>query len=568
MQYTLSFSNPLSHFLSIQLEVKNLDAKELIFQLPSWRPGRYEIQNFAKNVRCFHAKSRESDPLEWVKISKDAWKVKTNGSQAVMVYYEYFAFQMDAGNSWLDEEQVYVNFINCLMYIPGREMQECTVALNVPKSYTIACGLKKLQPHLLFAPNFYVLVDSPMIASEHLHHGTYTCAGVEFHVWIKGNVPSHWEEMLEAFEKFSAYQIKSMGSFPCHDYHFLFQILPYTHYHGVEHFNSTVITLGPDTDWSLPKMQKNLLGISSHELFHTWNVIRMRPRELMPYQFDRAVYFDSGWMAEGLTTYYGDLFLVRSGVYSVKDFFDEINKWLVRHFENPGKTNSSLSTSSMELWLDGYVPGVPGRKVSIYIEGAIISLILDWRIRRETHQQKSLDDFVRMLWAHYLESGDGYSNDLAQHLLETLTGNNYEAFFATYIYGMGGREKELAQESNVFGCRLVLKNSSKRNEQKFGFRILEVLGEWKVTALAEGSPAEILLSIGDVVEKVDGQIPDSTLWDNLATDTITLEINRQGKKREVHLNAGERHYFSVFQLEQASDASAEQLENLKRWVEG
>ena len=409
LKYSISFKNPQSQIVDICVEAPCSDISSMIFKLPNWRPGRYQIQNFAKRIKSVKAKNEVGDVIGLRKVNKSTWEVDTVGSDSIKVFYQYHAAAMDAGNSWLDDEQLYLNFINCMLYAEEHLNDSLKVSLDLPDSYTIACGLEKESKNCLISPSFYRLADSPMIASPSLRRIEFKNSGIDFIIWIQGELVISDEQLIQDFDAYTSKQIEVMGSFPCQEYHYLFQILPYKHYHGVEHWNSTVITLGPSELIAKREGYLNLLGVSSHELFHTWNVIRLRPKEMTPYNFEEENYHKTGFITEGVTTYYGDLFLARSGVFSLEEYLAEVNKLLKRHYENDGRKNMSVADSSFDLWLDGYEKGVPGRKVSIYNEGALATLILDLTIRLKFQNKKSLDDVMRLMWDDFGVNESGYT---------------------------------------------------------------------------------------------------------------------------------------------------------------
>jgi predicted metalloprotease with PDZ domain len=452
MQYHIT-PEPAKHLLHIELTIDVPDTATLELQLPAWRPGRYELANYAKNVLRLDAFSDANQLLAVRKLSKDRWLVHPEGAAAVKVRYSYYAHQMDAGNSWVDASCVYINFINCLLYAEDRLEEPCTVHLQLPPNYQVACGMPQPKPGQLAAESYYRLVDSPMIASPDLHHQTYEVDGHRFHVWVQGAVHFDWEQLLNDFRGFTQTQMQLMGGFPCPEYHFLLHALPDKHYHGVEHWNSTVMTLGP-AEKIAAELYPELVGLASHELFHVWNVIRIRPAELLPYNFSRENYFPTGYVAEGLTTYYGDLFLARSGFFSTAAYLAELNGTLNRHFNTSNGAALSLTESSLDLWLDGYVAGVPGRKVSIYHKGALTALILDLEIRRLTHDARSLDDVVRGLWQRYGQKNIGYSHDDYVALVEEVAGRPLHDYFATCITGTAPLHQRLAAALRHVGCTL------------------------------------------------------------------------------------------------------------------
>ena len=320
MRYSVSYSNADSHFIEIAFTFKTSGKKKEIIQLPAWRPGRYELGNFAKNIQKFDVFS-EGKALKFKKLNKDSWEVQTDGVDEVLVRYNYFAHELNAGSTYLDSSQLYINGVNCFVYLPERMDEKCELNLDIPKSYKVACGLKQTAKHTFEAKDFHELVDCPLIASASIQHHSFKTSGVNFHLWFQGECKPNFKQLEADFEPFCRYQVELFGEFPVDDYHFLFQILPYQAYHGVEHSNSTVCLLGPSYDiFKKEGMYLELLGVSSHELFHAWNGKRIRPVEMWPYDYSKENYSKLGYLAEGATTFYGDWLLLRSGVFSEAEF--------------------------------------------------------------------------------------------------------------------------------------------------------------------------------------------------------------------------------------------------------
>ncbi len=435
MKYIIDCHNTAAHILQITLEATQIDTPSVDLQLPVWRPGRYELANYAKNmftVRCF---TSDGLLLDVEKVNRHRWRVHMNGHTTLVVQYEYYAYQMDAGNSWLDANLVYINFINCLFYLEGRIDDPCELNLKLPKEYKIACGLPQIQELVFTASDFYQLVDSPLIASATLQQHTYTVGDVPFHLWVQGEAGVlDWEKVLFDFQRFTEVQMQMMGDFPQTDYHFLLILLPEQHYHGVEHRNSTVMTLGPASQIA-DELYPELMGLASHELFHAWNICAIRPQELLPYDFTRENYFTTGYVAEGVTTYYGDLFLARSGFFDSERYYSELTRTLNRHFINSNAAQLSLLESSFDLWIDGYTAGTPNRKVSIYHKGALVALILDMEIRKATSNAKSLDDVMRGMWQRFGKTGIGYTHNDYIALAEEVSGVSLQDYVTDCLTG-------------------------------------------------------------------------------------------------------------------------------------
>lgn len=561
MHYQFSFTNPNSHFIEISLRFEAKEAHTIV-RLPSWRPGRYQIQNFAKNIKNVQAYDADGKGIDIKKTSKDAWLLE-NEAGVVTINYSYYAFVMDAGNSWLDDEQLYINFINCAIYPEDQLNETCKISLTIPKDYKVATGLNEEGATQFSVPNYYQLVDSPLIASPTLRKVSYEVDEHIFNVWIQGDLPKSDDEVINDFKPFTQIQMEVMGGFPCKEYHFLCQCLPYKHYHGVEHWNSTVITMGPSEDLKERALYKEFLGVSSHELFHTWNVIRLRPKEMTPYNFQSENYHETGFVTEGVTTYYGDLFLSRCGVFDRDEYVTELNKLLKRHYDNEGRKHYSVAASSYDLWLDGYERGIPGRKVSIYNEGALAALILDLKIRLKSDSEKSLDDVLRLMWQRHGKNLNGYSYQDYQQAAEEVYGQSLTDYFSQIISGTRAYESELEHLLTAFGLSFELKASVKTEEAGFGIRLTKHADRFFIDQIAVGSAAEQLLSAKDEILTLNGKTFDGS-WPE--TETVSLEVNRFGRKLTFTLNKETQIHFPIYQVTVNETASDKEKRNLDRWI--
>ena len=456
MRYTVDCQSPQTHILQISLHIDSIDAPSVDLQLPAWRPGRYELANYARNMLTVTAHGADNQPLYVEKITRERWRLHLNGQTGATVHYGYYARQLDAGGSCLDENLVYINFINCLFYVDGRMDEPCEVHLQLPASYQIACGAPAKNHCIITTKNYHQLADSPMMASATLQHHTYNVAQTQFHIWLSGDdTELNWQRLLTDFQQFTETQIRMMGGFPVDEYHFLLHLLPQQFYHGVEHENSTVMVLGPAGQVS-GDLYNELVGLASHELFHAWNVCQIRPAELMPYDFTRENYFPTGYIAEGVTTYYGDLLLVRAGFFDFETYCFELGRTLNRHFMNSNTAHLSLVQSSFDLWVDGYTAGVPNRKVSIYHKGALAALILDLEIRQLTHDEQSLDDVMRLMWQRFGKTGIGYAHQDYAQIVEETVGAPMAEYFEICISGTAPLQNRLAKVLQHVGLELQM----------------------------------------------------------------------------------------------------------------
>jgi predicted metalloprotease with PDZ domain len=506
MQYRLSAdrndgprsNGPLtsSHYIAVEARLTNVVTSSVELQLPAWRPGRYELQQFAKNIQRFAIVDGAGQPLPFRKITKDRWLVQTNGASELTVLYNYYALlptpnQLNAGSSFVSDTLLYVNPVNLCVYAEGRLHEPCTLELDIPDGWVVACGMPQAGEKMLRAADFYELADCPLVAAPVMQHVQYEVQKTQFHVWIQGGRRSDGEPTFDAdrivrdFSLFSEKQIALYGEFPERDYHFLTLILPVAHYHGVEHRNSTVLVLGPNDEGE--GLYQDLLGVASHELFHAWNIIRIRPVELLPYDFTKENYFETCFVAEGVTTYYGDLILCQSGVFDETAYLKELQVLFKRHFENNGRAAQSLTESSWDLWLDGYEKGVPDRKVSVYHKGAVVALILDLHIRRLTNHARSLDDVMRTMWERFGKPFVGYTLADYRAVSEAVAGESLAWYYNLCIFGNQPLESKLNEYLAWVGLQIVYEEPT--FDQPGGIRLLELDDEagWRERAKWLGS---------------------------------------------------------------------------------
>ena len=242
MKYTFQQVN--DHFIQIQFQFSTNGAGQTVLQLPTWRPGRYEQAYFAQKIAKFNVYSG-SQELSYEKVSHSQWEVMTEGVEHVEVTYTFYADQLDAGSTYSDDQQLYVNPVNCAMYIPGRESEPVEVEINTDKSWEIATSLTKVEEQKYKAEDFHEWVDSPFIAAKSLQWISFREADVDFHLVFHGECQLNATKIEADFKQFIKDQVAAMGDFPADEFYFLYQIAPYRLYHGVEHLKSTVIALGP-----------------------------------------------------------------------------------------------------------------------------------------------------------------------------------------------------------------------------------------------------------------------------------------------------------------------------------
>ncbi len=567
LHYFLSADRANQQYLNISIEFIT-PYNEFVFKLPSWRPGRYELGNFAKNIKGLKVYDDKKTLLNAIKQTKDCWMVNTSDTATIRVEYSYFASELNAGSTFVSPNQLYVNPVNCFLYSDSLSEDEIQVHLNINSSWQIACGLPQKE-NVLYAKDFDQLADSPFICSASLQHQTYNSGNCTFHIWMNGEAKPDWERLITDFKAFSDKQIEKFIEFPVNEYHFLIHVLPYKAYHGVEHTTSTVITIGPSTEL-FQSYYKELLGVSSHELYHTWNVKTIRPIEMQPYDFSKENYSRLGYICEGITTYMGDLFLLKSNVFSLNQYLEEMKVQLQKHFDNPGRFNYSVAASSFDTWLDGYTPGAPARKVSIYTEGCLLAFVKDVMLIQATNGKYGLDEVMKRLYFDFALNGRGVSEIDYKQQLELISGLQFDGFFEHYINGTRPYESILAEAFDAIGIEFIHRPSKSYAMGRLGFKYVPNSTNTVVSSIYSGSPTDLGgLMIGDEIIAINGYLCnlDIDKWLNyFDNDLKVLTIARAGRLITLELPEVNRFFYAEYDLKPFDNLTHSQKKLFEKWA--
>ncbi len=550
--------------------IPQVEAPILRVRLAAWRPGRYELGNFAKNIRYVKAYDKQARPLKIKKIHRECWEIDTSDASQVELTYEYFAGVLNAGSSLLDESQVYINPVNCFLFVEGREQESCEVELSIPDEYKIATGLQKIsdRPPIFSAPNYDRLADSPLIASATLKHHVFYVRNLLVHLWFQGECKPDFTRLENDFTRFIDEQILAFGEFPEPEYHFLFQITPHKSYHGVEHENSTVCMIGPTYE-VFKERYTDFLGLSSHEFYHSWNIKKIRPVEMYPYDFTQENYFRTGYVAEGITTYMGDIMLYRSRVFNQSQYFETVHEQLKKHFHNYGRFNMPVSEASFDMWVDGYDPGVPNRKTSIYTEGALLALVADIILLEITDGDFRLDNVMKILYTDFACRGKGYSDSDYKNILETISAKSWDDYFSKYVYGVEDFEPMLRETFLKVGLELTITPSKELYERNYGIKLEENTG--KIIQLAPSSPAlEAGMQVGEVIATINGFSINGNIkawFEYFNGEPLQLRTKTPDNRvRMIELLPANNNFYPDYTVKITSEPLQEQKELYEKWT--
>lgn len=566
VQYHLAIEQANQQYIQFKVIFENVEPN-VIIHLPKWRPGRYELGNFAKNVRGFKVFNLDGKAVAFQKVALSSWEIQVKEPTTIRVEYSYYASELNAGSTYLSKVMLYANPVNCFIYQEGKKEEECSVYLNIPADWNIAGSMER-EGNVLKAVNFDELADSPFICSSSLQYNQYESNGTIFHLWFQGDCIVDWVRLIGDFKAFTEKQIEKFMEFPVQHYHFLFHILPYRAYHGVEHHKSTVIALGPTYD-VFGALYSELLGVSSHELYHAWNVKAIRPIEMFPYDYQQENLSKLGYLCEGVTTYMGDLMLYKSGVFDLEQYLHEFTGQLQKHFDNFGRFHYSVADSSYDTWLDGYVAGAPGRKVSIYTEGCLLAFVCDVKIREYSGNKHGLDELMKRLYFNFALNAKGVSEADYIGLLKELAGESIEELIKDYFYGTRPFEAILTEALESIGLELTHKPNQKYSAGRVGFKALQVGHHFQVASIYPGSPADMAgLMINDEIIavnefKLSGDIEQ---WLNYLDDqNKRLTIIRQGKILELPLPEVQRSFYLEYGVQIIVNPNSAQKKAFEYW---
>lgn len=448
--------------LAIEWTFVALTNGPITIQLPTWRPGRYQSQHFAKNILAvYQFKEGEKYPLS--KLGGSTWTLQALAGERIHLHWNYVAIQEDAGGSVVQEEFLYINFINCCLFVSGTEDLDLEVQLSFSKNWKFLTALQLKEGQSFVASSFRELVDSPFMAAPALHVVEWEEQGVVFKAGGFDPLFSIDHKVIKSYQAFTAYQIQYMGGFPVEAYTFMHWICPKPYYHGVEHTKSTMIVLGPPER----DLYEDLIGVASHELFHVWNVCTIRPAELLPYQYDREVIFRTGGVVEGITTYLGDWFLYASEVWNTGEYVAGLLGNLKLHFERDAMSVQSLVDSSVDLWLDGYGQAIAGKRVSIYYKGAVMALGLDLLIRQKFGHRKSIREVMLLMNERFGGLKRGYTLEDFYEVCSIIFEDDLSSWFAIWMESNVDVRQELKRLLAFVGLDLQWE------EEKFALEMID-----------------------------------------------------------------------------------------------
>jgi predicted metalloprotease with PDZ domain len=541
--------------LEVEIRVKRranvpAPAEELLV-MPVWTPGSYLIREFERHVQDFAATDASGQSLQWEKINKDSWRVATKGSRDWRATYRVYANELSVRTNELNSDHAFWNNAALLMYLDGFLSAQSTLHVIAPQPWKVATALP-VEPgakNTFRAVNFDVLYDSPVEASN-FKTLSFDVKGVPHRIVIDGEGNYDPETLRGGVKKIVETEVELMGGeIPYPDYTFFLHLRSNTG-GGLEHLNSTALGYprfgfrsagGDDVNSAGPnaaplRSYRGFFSLVAHEFFHLWNVKRIRPDALGPFDYTKENYTKLLWVAEGITDYYARVVLRRAGVVSDKEFLAEQARAFQQLQNTPGRLEQSAEESSFDTWIKYYRQDENSinSQVDYYAKGAILGLLLDLEIRKQSKGAKSLDDVMRYLYTEFFKKDRNYTPRDFQEVCERMAGTSLEEFFARYVRG----REELDYNSALAAAGLMLETTGpiiagKPAERAYLGADLNQEGErLMVRRVYAGSPAyEQGLNTGDQIVAFNNMRAtrdffDARLAEKRPGDLINLTIFR------------------------------------------
>ncbi|MFI5096627.1 MAG: M61 family metallopeptidase [Candidatus Acidiferrales bacterium] len=575
--YELGFRKWNTHLLDITIRANGLDGKAAQFAMPYWAPGVYIVEEFATNVQGFFATDPSGRALPWHKVDGSTWQIDLNGSSGVVAHYLFYANGMPIRGAQYDERHAAMTGAAIWMYLVNGKDRPAELAVKksqLPANWKIATALPKTAENTFAAQNYDWFADCPIEISDY-QEKSFNTLGTTYHVVVhdeadSGDYTRFTEDLGKVVEKgvvpILAPAVRASGSpldAPFSEYWFLIHISTNGFGAGVEHLTSTMIMMGQGWDDHsatnhdfLSDVEEYKIDLATHEFFHAWNVKRLRPRELGPFDYSRQVHTSSLWISEGLTNYFTWLAILRSAYWKPQTYLDHIARVITGLESEPGRKERSIAETSYDTWFGfsgsgagGFGPSfsnnLANTSYSYYDSGQILGVLLDLEIRHATNNRKSLDDWMQLMYRRFALPKPGFEPEDAIKAASDVTGTDMSEFFHRYVTG-----KEELPYRRDFGYAGIQVEKVYSNKAWIGAEVRQDrnAGGAYLANVVPGSPAENDgLDRGDVILAVDGRAVDSRgfgaeLASRKPGDRMLLTLNRHGVLRQVAVTTAANPY--------------------------
>jgi predicted metalloprotease with PDZ domain len=472
--YSIKFPDLEKHKAEVTATIPTGLQQSVEVMMPVWSPGFYRVENYANRVESFAATAPGGQKLLVEQPRKNRWKIHTNGSSAITISYRLLCQTRFVTGNWVGEDYAVLNGPSTYITLAEQKPRPHEVTLQLPEKWKkTMTGLEPAgdsKANYYRAANYDVLTDSPIVAGN-LTVTECDVQGCKHYLVAFGDT-SQWdgERAAASVQQFVQEHRRFWGELPYQRYVFLFSMGRGGG--GLEHLNSTLVTMSP-TGVRPGRGYLSWLSLVSHEYFHAMNVKRLRPIELGPFDYEKEVRTSSLWVAEGLTSYFGDLLVCRAGLSKPDDYLGQLSGHIQQLQTSPGRLEQTLEQASLEVWT-GSMSGVGG-KLSYYVKGPVVGFLLDAHIRKLTSGTKSLDDVMRLAYQRY--SGvQGFTADQFRETAQDVAGTDLKEWFHRALAST--EELDYQEALEWFGLEFTTPDPQKPERK------------WRLAVKKEATPAQ------------------------------------------------------------------------------
>lgn len=536
--FEVSFKEPQAHYVEMEMNISGLVKDYIDVKMPVWAPGSYLVREFAKSVEGFSA-SAGGKNLKFEKVRKNAWRIYTAKANQVKIKYRVYAFEVSVRTPFIDESHAFLSSTGIFMYPDGLLKLPSTVKVTPFEGWSkVSTGLEPVpgSPFTYTAANFDILFDSPIeVGNQDVFE--FDAAGVKHEVAMYGGGNYDKEQLKRDMAKVVEKATTVFGENPNKHYTFIVHNFERGG-GGLEHLNSTVLGASRNA-YNTQEGYLGFLSLVAHEYFHLWNVKRLRPIALGPFDYDNENYTTNLWVAEGFTSYYENKHLLRAGFMSQQGFVDALVTGITNVTNTPGSKVQSVAESSYDAWIKGYRPNENSNNtgISYYSKGEVVGILMDLEITNATKGTKSLDDVMKAMYLQGKKLKRGYTDAEFKAMVEKISGKNFDDFWAKYINGT-----TVAEYDKYLGyAGITVKNENEGKQIPYlGIASKKTEGKIYISAVSRNSAAWVDgLNVNDEVISVDGKGVEaavekmSAITARSVGDVVTVKVKRGGIEKEI-----------------------------------
>ncbi len=585
--FTVSMPKPHTHLLEVEMRARwnGSPPAAVALVMPVWTPGSYLVREYARHVQDFAATDTGGRVLGWSKTNKNTWRVETGGARDLVATYRVYANELTVRTNELNDQHAFWNNAALLMHVDGFLNVPATLRVVPYKDWKVVTGLPAVmggEPNAFRAENFDVLYDSPVMAGT-FQTLAFDVRGVPHRIVIDGEGNYEPERLRRDVQKIVETTVAMMGDLPYRDYTFMLFLRP-TGGGGLEHLNSTAL-IWTRYNFRPAASYRNFLALAAHEFFHAWNVKRIRPDALGPFDYTRENYTRLLWVAEGLTDYYEYVLLRRAGLISDKEYLEEGARAIQALQNTPGRRAISLEEASFDAWIKYYRQDENSinSQISYYSKGAIVGMLLDLEIRRRSAGAKSLDDVMRYLYTEYSKKNRNFTPEDFQRACELQAGSSLEDFFRRYVRGReeldynaafaaAGLQLDMTGRAAVVAAGASGATKPPAEKAYLGATLAQDGDRLLVRNVPAETPAyEQGLNAGDQIVALDGvratrDFLNARLEEKRPGDTVQLSVFRFDELRTFNIRLGGR-VDAAYRILPVEQPNAEQSKIYQGWLD-